>query len=140
MQAESRSRLLRSSFDSYRCTTAFLIALLGVAVAGCGRSPVPQPDVDEARALIVTTMNAWASGETPAAQRGKTPPIYVADEVWLAGTRLKEFEVVGDAQTIGGTVRFHLAVVLSDDRGAVQKRDQVYVVTTHPARTVARVD
>ena len=116
----------------------FLVASL---TAGCAKQALPVSDVEQATALIKQTFDDWKAGASLADQRDKSPPVYVAEELWLNGASLEEYELDGPGEVIGTNVRFHVTLECAGDRGKASKDRQLkYLVTTTPACTIARED
>lgn len=116
------------------------LALVSIALTGCGPRTVPASDVEQATALITQTFNDWKAGATLDAQRTESPPVYVAEELWLKGVKLKDYELTGPGETFGTNVRFHVKLKCIDQQGAAKDHNVKYLVTTTPERTIARED
>ena len=112
------------------------LALLGVA--GCGNRPQPA-ESDQARAALQAVLTAWQVGETPEDLRDRKPPLYVADEDWLRGCRLTQFQVRPGERRHGLQLQYTADLTLFDPRGrALPPRTVVYTVATRPAVSVSR--
>lgn len=111
-----------------------------VLLAGCGQRTVPVSDIDQAKALITQTFDDWKAGATLDAQRAKSPPVYVAEELWLGGAKLQDYELTGPGEPSGTNIRFKVKLKCTDKSGATRDRDLKYLVTTQPACTIARED
>jgi len=118
----------------------FIVSLGLCWVLGCGPRNVPVSDGEQATQLLSETLQAWQSGATVEDQRQKTPPVYVAEEMWLGGTKLDRFEITQPAELFGTNVRLGVRLTCVDQRGSKREREVTYLVTTTPALTVARED
>lgn len=122
-----------------RCGMAGLLLLLALPI-GCGRTSASPSDAQAAARLIQESMDAWKAGATVAQMREKSPPVYVADELWLGGTALSDYELVGQGETFGTNIRFHAVLHCAEGRGKAKKRTVKYLVTTTPVYTISRED
>lgn len=122
------------------CANWFTASLALCLVIGCGPRRVPVSDGEQARQLLSETLQAWQSGATVEDQRQKTPPVYVAEEMWLGGTALDRFEITHAAEVFGTNVRFGVRLTCVEKGGSKWDREVKYLVTTTPALTVARED
>lgn len=108
---------------------------------GCGRRVPPVSDVEQATTLIKQTFDDWKAGASLAAQRDKSPPVYVAEELWLNGTKLEEYTLNGPGELFGTNVRFNISLkCLGAASTKPTTRQLSYLVTTIPACTIARED
>lgn len=123
----------------YRRTFWFAGLLMILAVAGCGDpTPVkPAGDSAEAGPVLIRALTAWKEGQTTIALQSEEPPIIVRDEDWEAGTKLKDFELVGMAVQYGGDWRVDALLTL--DNGSEPVR-VAYTVTVAPTLNVLRMD
>jgi hypothetical protein len=117
------------------------VFLLTSLVAGCAKHVPPVSDVEQATDLIKQTFDDWQAGASLDAQRDKQPPVYVAEELWLNGTQLKEYELNGPGEVFGTNIRFQVTLKFAGSRSAASNDRQLkYLVTTTPACTIARED
>jgi hypothetical protein len=117
-----------------------LLLILALAFApGCGGTP-PSKEANPAvaREALATTLKAWKDGEKPDALAARTPPIRVADEDWLAGLRLEDFQVDPADRMIGTSLNCPVSLTLKNTTGKTLKKKAVYSVSTDPALTVIR--
>lgn len=116
-----------------------LLLFLAAWAAGCGgTNALPNPtDPEAARGLLTRTLDAWKAGE-PAAKPDRD--VHVADEDWLAGWKLADYQLGGDARALGTNVRQPVALSLVDPRGKAVKKRVVYQVGTDPRPSVVRQD
>ncbi len=109
-------------------------------VSGCATKSVAESDVERATLLITDTFGEWQAGESLDAQRSGTPPVYVAEELWLNGSMLESFEITEPGVMFGTNVRFGVKLTCVDKSGSKRVREVKYLVTTTPALTIARED
>jgi hypothetical protein len=116
-----------------------LCILVLASCAGCSRQrPPPAVDPDEARQLLRDVLECWKKGETPEAQRDRSPPVQVADEDWMAGARLTHFEVKDSGDVVGVNLRSRVTLHLKGRGGRIlPPRKVVYIVSTN---SVVRAD
>jgi hypothetical protein len=96
--------------------------------------------VASATRLLESSLSAWKSGRTVAEMRQQIPPTYVADDLWLQGFQLKDYEVHGQGESFGTNVRFQVTLRGSTANGKTSERKVKYLVATQPANSVARED
>ena len=117
------------------------LVLVLLAAPGCSGKKGPEAsDPDEARALLMETLEAWRQGATPAELRQRDPPTHVADEEWQAGSKLLRFRITDPGAVFGPSLRCQVELVLeSRQRGGVTETVR-YQVSTRPGRSVVRSD
>lgn len=115
-------------------------AVLLIVAAGCGAPGAAPSDPQLAKQLLEKTLDAWKQGATVAEIRGQKPPVYVAEDIWLAGATLQDYQLVGDGELFGTNIRFHVKLKYAANRSAARQLDVKYLVTTTPALTIARED
>lgn len=129
------SRVFRQSI----LATAFIATTMLMSI-GCGPAAVPMSDPDAAKELLGSSLEAWKTGKSVADMRQLTPPVYVAEELWISGFKLQDFLIQGEGEMYGPNVRLNVTLTGSNKGGAVGKKELQYLVTTTPACTIARVD
>jgi hypothetical protein len=118
-----------------------VLALALVAASGCGARSALQPaDPDQAREALRTALDGWQQGQAPDALSNGRPPIRVADEDWLAGVRLADYQVLDQGQPVGNALRCPVRLTLRDVQGRPLVKAVVYRIDTHPAIFIARED
>lgn len=117
-----------------------LILLMAMLPIGCGLKEVPVSDVSQAEVLMREVLVEWKSGNHVEALREQSPPIFVSDESWNGEQQLEEFELLGDGRRVGTNVQFRVRMKCVGAHGRKSERIVEYIVTTQPARTIARVD
>ena len=111
-----------------------------LVILGCSPSRPAPTQVDEATALLQKCLDCWKRGVTVAEMRKLTPPIYVADDMWMGGFKLTEFNFAGTGEPFGTNVRFEVAIKGTSPNGGLVQRTVKYLVATTPAKSVARDD
>lgn len=118
-----------------------VLCLMACFVAGCAKQAPQVSDVEQATVLIKQTFDDWKAGASLAAQRDKSPPVYVAEELWLNAAKLKKYELNGPGEVFGTNIRFHVTLECAGNGGKESNDRQFkYLVTTTPACTIARED
>ncbi len=116
--------------------------LLGLS--GCGGTSSGSPvAMDEAavRDALGRALDCWKTGQPHDAPGRLTPPVRVADEDWLAGAQLADYQI-GDltrVQSSGGVSYWPVELNLKGGRGP-SKRVVTYMVATQPELSVIRQD
>lgn len=117
-----------------------VVAVLLLPNAGCGRRQTQVSDRGQAKQVLVAVLENWKAGASVDEQRELKPPIYVAEELWQNGSQLEDYQLDGEGELTGTNVRFHVTLVLPDEKRPASNRKVRYLVTTTPAHTVARED
>jgi hypothetical protein len=94
---------------------------------------------EQARAALVTALDAWKKGEARALARRK-PPIRFVDDDFVAGLRLSDYEIEEPDAPIGLHKDVSVILSLRDARGKVVRREANYQVATEPGLAVLRSD
>jgi hypothetical protein len=66
--------------------------------------------------------------------------VYVAEELWLSGSQLTDYQLTSPGEVFGSNIRFKVKLKCSDSKGGTTDRQLKYLVTTTPACTIARED
>lgn len=111
--------------------------------SGCGGPTDAAVVADPARArgALTRALDAWKGGQPHDSPGQLTPPVRVADEDWLSGVALVEYQI-GDTQRVqssGGTSYWPVELTLRG-AGGTSKRGVTYVITTDPELSVIRQD
>ena len=125
-----------------------LIALAAVACAsaalgGCGGSnydPPETPTSEEARAALVTALDAWKSGEAVDALAKREPAVHVSDHDWSSSTVLKDYQFSGEPEIHGNKIRMEVTLLLQRAGQSARRTPAVYLVSTQPVISVVRSD
>jgi hypothetical protein len=124
--------------------TFLTIATLALAAcaAGCGASAgtARPPDREAARQALRTALDAWKSGEKYNALASATSPIRVADEDWLAGVKLVDYQIESKEDEIGSRLACSVVLTIQDPKGRPARRQVVYNVATEPTPSIIRQD
>ncbi len=109
---------------------------------GCKAQPreAPRPDPEAAKQLIIEVLDDWRAGAKVQDRKHRSPPQYVAEELWSSGQHLLSYQLLSDGQSAGKSVRFEVLLNLRTTSGELHKQAASYLVTTEPARTVTRTD
>jgi len=107
-----------------------------LAAAGCGGKAEYLAEPDKAATILEETLAAWRDGAACEDLRKRKPPVHVADERWLRGTKLDSF-TIRKGVPFGPSTRF--AVTL-EGPPPLGKKEVVYTVSTQPAISVALGD
>ncbi len=114
-----------------------------IAIAGCTQTPELPTDLrydsGEARAALVTALEAWKKGEARALAR-RSPPIRLDDDDWKAGLKLADYEIEEPDREIELHQDVEVILSLRDARGNVIRREARYQVATKPGLAVLRSD
>jgi hypothetical protein len=118
------------------------LAVSWLTLAGCSGTKIPEPaDPEKARAALRSALDVWKDGGTPTALQSASPPIRVADDDWVAGLRLHNYEIQDQGEEVGNSL--HVTVVLhlvNDSDAPMNPITVTYQVTTSPRLEVARYD
>jgi hypothetical protein len=106
---------------------------------GCGDAPkAPRVNSEAARAALQTALEAWKSGQTPAALKSGSPAITAQDMDWESGQKLLSFQVLSPGQDDDANLRIPVELTLEEQGGKEKRKKVSYVVSTSPAVTVFR--
>jgi hypothetical protein len=108
------------------------LAFAAVA-AGCTGTLPPQASPDEARAALVTALDAWKNGESAEALAGRQPPLYFNEPNCRAGVRLLGYTLSEGHESYGQSVRIAVVLSLKQADGSVRERKASYLIDTSPA-------
>jgi hypothetical protein len=130
---KSRRKLLIRCFIMASCV---LIVTLG---AGCssesGNAPVNSA---KARETLRIAMESWKNGETAESLQSASPPIYVIDMEWTEGTKLEDYQIMGDGEEKDAHLFCPVKLVFRDSKGKTQRAEVIYIISTAPSLTVSR--
>lgn len=119
------------------------VPLLALLFAGCGEVSASRPaDPEAARTALRDVLDSWQRGDAHAAPAARPNPIRVADEDWLAGTKLVSYKVddrKADSPT-DALLRCPVVLTLRNAQGRTVKKRVVYEVSTDPVASVIRHD
>ncbi|HEY1603237.1 MAG TPA: hypothetical protein VGG64_26775 [Pirellulales bacterium] len=124
---------------------AMLFALLlCLGSAGCWSSERPSIDdlsydSSSARTALLAALDAWKQGRAAELARRK-PPIRFADEDYIGGWRLTEYQLVDPEQEIRPFQGVRVNLLLKNRKGQTAKRLASYQVSIRPGMAVLRSD
>jgi hypothetical protein len=133
----------------YRRLALAAAALVLAVAAGCGArgADAPTTDPEAARRVLAAALDAWKAGAPGAAGAVAVDgrDVRIADEDWLAGTRLVDYRLVADRDPAAavarpGTEAVPVRLVLAPARGRKATRTAVYLVATGPSPLIVRQD
>jgi len=130
------------TIDRYVVAVAFL-ALASAALVGCGGknyTPPPAADPATARSALEKALDCWRLRITPDELLKAEPSITVADEDWLDGRRLLEFQLLSGEQALGTSIRWPVRLKVVGADGREQVVEVIYVVSTNPIIHIHRRD
>jgi len=115
-----------------------LLLLGGAGCAGSGRSYDDYiPPRDQARQALEVSLTAWQHGRPPGRMDTDSPPVQAVDCRWLAGQKLRAYEIVGEVH--GDSPRcFAVKLMLKDPPQTQQVR--YYVVGISPLWVLRQED
>lgn len=116
------------------------VLAMGLIWAGCTNGPrhAAAVDPEQARTALLTALDAWKLGQTPASLTTASPTITVQDMDWERGCKLRSFEMLTAERHDDSNLRIPVRLVI-DEPGKPSSTKQVsYVVGTDPTITVFR--
>ena len=113
--------------------TLFLVLL----VVGCGSKFKPV-NVATAQNALMTTMECWKEGKSPADLQEEDPPITVEELEWSRGAKLLEYDMVGEDKSVDESLVAQVKIKLEMVDGKVVEKTATYIVNTRPEVTVFR--
>jgi hypothetical protein len=109
------------------------VVMCGAAsLVGCfgPRDIVVSGSEEDAIEVLTTALDAWKAGQKPDSLRSEDPPMYVQDNDWMDGRKLKAFEPREIPREHGGEWKV-LAVLTLEGGGLPEEQKLVaYSVTT----------
>ena len=104
-----------------------------VACAGCHRNSLPpQANADEARAALITALEAWKNGETSDALAARRPPLYFNDQRCVPEIKLVSYKIEDGHEQYALSVRLRANLTMRLDTGETKERTVKYLVDTSP--------
>ena len=114
-------------------------AILATLAAGCSPGPRNAPvDPGKARDTLKTALESWKKGDPATALQGASPPIYIIDPDWQGGTKLVDYQIVGDGEEKDAQLFAKVRLVFRGADGKESPREVTFMIATAPNRTVAR--
>ena len=105
---------------------------------GCSQATAPMSDAAQAKVLLQKTLDEWKSGTSLDEIRKHNPPVYVTEDLWRSGAKLKEYSIAEDSGLLGSNIRLEVNLQFTNKSGNAIKRSFRYIVTTRPALTIVR--
>jgi len=132
-------------YGSLWVVAACLVVLATLLLPGCSNSSVANP-VDElqARDALKIALDAWKKGETSQSLASSSTPMTVQDFEWDTGSKLIDYELVGDGRADGPNLRIQVKLTTTGESVKGKKeakpteKKASYVVGTSPRLTVFR--
>lgn len=115
----------------------YLLLLLLLAAAGCGRSLPAAADPGRARAALETALDAWKAGQNAQAMRDRSPAIYFYDPLAEDGAQLVDYRIVSEQANGQGWV-CEVLLTVKDRQGQSVERRGGYNIDTDPALVIVR--
>ncbi|HEY7326698.1 MAG TPA: hypothetical protein VH592_03595 [Gemmataceae bacterium] len=116
---------------SYSRARLLVLALFSGVFAGCGSGYEKYvPAEDKARKALEAALNAWCEGKKPGLIEGAPVPTQAVDSRWLAGQKLRSFEIGSEEPNEGPRVfSVHLTLELPAGR---QETVRYFIVGNDP--------
>ena len=113
------------------CVCSLALAL------GCGQTPEPAVDPNEAGKVLQVALESWKKGESYGTLQQRQPPIYFNEREWEAGSKLENFQA-GPVDLMGRQGRCKVKLSIRDKAGKVADRDVTYLIDTVPKAVIVR--
>jgi hypothetical protein len=123
---------------AYRRIPALLIVAAGCS-GGAGPAVESRYDSEQAKAALVTALDAWKKGEARSLSR-RNPPIRFVDDDLAAGLQLSDYEIEEPDAPVSLHKNIPVILSLRDARGRAVRRETQYQVATEPGLAVLRSD
>jgi hypothetical protein len=132
-------------YGSLSVVAACLVALATLLLPGCSNPSTANPvDVPQARDALKIALDAWKKGETTGSLASASTPMTVQDFEWDTGSKLIDYQLVGDGNADGPNLRIQVKLTTISDPAKGKKeakpteKKASYVVGTSPRLTVFR--
>ena len=118
------------------------LLMLMLMFSGCGGPATVKllGDAERAQQALRQTLDAWATGQSPADLAATSPKVIVVDEDWKAGYSLASYELVGPAQQNGSHWRVFARIKLNGPKKSAKPENVCYAVTLGNVTSVLRSD
>ena len=114
-------------------------AILATLAAGCSPGPRNAPvDPGKARDTLKTALESWKKGDPATALQGASPPIYIIDPDWQGGTKLVDYQIVGDGEEKDAQLFAKVRLTVRGKNGKDVSQDATFIISTAPNLTVSR--
>jgi hypothetical protein len=123
-----------------RLSLAWLVALIATAfLAGCGvRQRAAPLDVELAREVLKTSLEAWKKGDAPDTLKNRSPSIIAQDPDWVTGARLVAYALDGEDKCVAENLFVPIQLTLKLKNGKQATKNVTYVIGTSPHVMVFR--
>ncbi len=117
-----------------RPSLAWRVALIATAcLAGCGvRQRAAPLDVELAREVLKTSLEAWKKGDSTDTLKNGSPSIIAQDPDWVAGARLVAYTLDGDDKRVAENLFVPVSLTLKPENGNQATQNVSYVIGTTP--------
>lgn len=115
----------------------FGFLILSTCLIGCGGGALPpQANPDDAKAALITALEAWKKGETTESLAGRAKPIYFNDIKDRPGVKLLGFSIIDGHEFYGQSVRLSVVLTFEFPDGETQEKKINYLIDTKPATVI----
>ena len=115
--------------------------MISVALPGCGQKQAPVPaDPDQGRAVLLAALTAWKDGGQCDQLKERRPPIIVNDPDWIAGRRLKRFQLADGHEYHGSQLRCAATLTFEGENGVTTEKKVTFLIDTSPVLVIVRGD
>ena len=83
-------------------------------------------------------LDSWKKGDPSTALQNASPPIYVIDQEWQSGGKLKDYEIVGAGEAKDAHLFCQVKLTVLGANGKEVKKEVTYIISTAPNLTVSR--
>ena len=121
------------------CCAGFV--LLGVV--GCGAEPPPlvmATSPEKAKALLVTTLDAWKAGSNREQLAALSPPVYFLDAQLVKGAKLTDYQIDDQPHVVGTGVTYVVTLTTRTGTKASASKKVAYRVVTQPSQSISQED
>jgi hypothetical protein len=120
-----------------------LLALLALAVAGCGGDPPPldmATTPEQSREALVAALDAWKGGASREALAAKTPPVNFIDDALMKKHKLLDYKLEGEPKVVGTGITYVVTLTTQDGERSPATRKLAYRVVTTPNIAISKED
>ena len=132
-------------YGSLWVIAACLVVLATLLLPGCSNFSSANPVNElQARDALKIALDAWKKGETSQSLASSSTPMTVQDFEWDTGSKLLDYELVGDGRADGPNLRIQVKITTIGEPAKGKKeakpteKKASYVVGTSPRLTVFR--
>ncbi len=119
---------------------ACLAAISALMLSGCSGASAHAVDPSRAHDALVTALDRWKAGDDPRSLSSSTTPMTVQDLEWQGGTKLIDYQLIGEGQPRDAnlSVKVQLTLAGNQGKGKAITKTVYYLVGTSPSVTVFR--